>query len=114
VDSQCDVSADGQMLAMRLDLKINSMLGPKARRTNNDRPFFAYPYFIAITDTQGNELAKEIFAASVTYDVDQNNLSLIETINQQLPLNEDGSRPDYEVHIGFQLTDEQLFYNASL
>lgn len=113
ITSNCKVSADAQMLEMRLDLKIESALGAKARRTDNDRPFFAYPYFIAVMGSDGEELAKEIFAASITYGAEQDKLSLFETINQQLPLNDDGSLPGYEVHIGFQLTDEQLFHNAS-
>jgi hypothetical protein len=100
-------------LAMRLDLTFASELGPKARRKASDRPFFAYPYFISITDSNGQELAKEIFAASMTYEASQEKVELVETINQRLPLNEDGTLPDYQVHIGFQLTDEQLFFNAS-
>jgi hypothetical protein len=100
-------------LEMRLDMTFSSELGPKARRKKSDRPFFAYPYFISVTDSSGQELAKEIFAASMTYEAGQESVELIETINQNLPLNEDGSIPSYQVHIGFQLTDEQLFYNAS-
>ncbi len=98
---------------MQLDLTVTSQLGPKAKRTEKDRPYFAYPYFISITDSEGTELAKEIFAASVSFETDQTTLELVETINQSLPLNEDGTMPDYQINIGFQLTDEQLFYNAS-
>lgn len=98
---------------MQLDITVTSQLGPKAKRTENDKPYFAYPYFISITDSEGNELAKEIFAASVSFENDQTAIELVETINQSLPLNEDGSLPDYQINIGFQLTDEQLFYNAS-
>jgi hypothetical protein len=100
-------------LDMRLDLTFNSELGPKAKAKESDQPFFAYPYFISVTDGDGQELAKEIFAASITYDANQESVELVETINQSLPLNEDGTIPDYQIHIGFQLTEEQLFYNAS-
>ena len=109
--SEC--APEGDILNMRLDLTFTGTLGPKARRQEADRPFFAYPYFIAVTDNNGEELAKEIFAASITYETNQNNIALVETIHQNLPLNSDGSLPPYQIHIGFQLTEEQLFYNAS-
>ena len=112
--TQNECVVEGEFLTMRIDLSFSGALGPKARRKENDRPFFAYPYFVAVTDGQGTELAREIFAASVTYDKKQNNIDLVETIRQKLPLNDDESVPAYEVHIGFQLTEEQLFYNASL
>lgn len=110
--SECSV-VDGFMEA-RIDLVFEGKLGPKARRKEGDRPYFAYPYFIAVTDSAGNELARELFAASVTYEADQNAVELVETIRQKLPLNKNGRMPAYQIHIGFQLTEEQLFYNASL
>ncbi len=114
IGTQSECSTDAEFLTMRVDLSFEGSLGPKARRKNSDRPFFAYPYFIAVNDGQGNELAREIFAASVTYTAKQNEMTLIETIRQKLPLNDDGSVPPYQVQIGFQLTEDQLFYNASL
>ena len=112
--TQSECESDGEYLTMRIDMHFEGSLGPKARRKVGDRPFFAYPYFVTVTDIQGNELASELFAASVTYDADQENIALIDTIRQRLPLNDDGSIPSYQIQIGFQLTEDQLFYNASL
>ena len=112
--TQSECESDSEYLTMRIDMSFEGALGPKARRKQGDRPFFAYPYFVAVTDGQGNELARELFAASVTYDADQNSMSLVDTIRQRLPLNDDGSIPSYQIQIGFQLTEDQLFYNASL
>ena len=109
--SACQV--DGEYLEVKVQLSFAGKLGPKAKRKSGDRPFFAYPYFIAVTDDQNTELAKELFAASVTYESKQEKIELVETIRQKLPLNDDGSTPPYQVKIGFQLTEEQLFYNAS-
>lgn len=109
--AQC--TPEGEFLNMRIDLSFEGGLGPDARRLENDRPFFAYPYFVAVTDPAGNELAKELFAASVTYEKGADEIELVETIRQKLPYDENGQLPPYEVHIGFQLTQEQLFYNAS-
>lgn len=110
--SECEI--EGEFLNMRIDLNFAGSLGPKAKRKKSDRPFFAYPYFIAVMDDEGNELARELFAASVTYQKNQDSIELVETIRQRLPLNDDGSVPAYQVQIGFQLTEDQLFYNASL
>jgi len=110
--SECEL--EGEFLNMRIDLNFAGNLGPKAKRKESDRPFFAYPYFIAVSDGEGNELARELFAASVTYNKNQDSIELVETIRQRLPLNDDGSVPSYQVQIGFQLTEDQLFYNASL
>lgn len=114
VTTQSECEIDGEFLNMRIDLNFVGNLGPKAKRKESDRPFFAYPYFIAVNDGEGNELARELFAASVTYKKNQDSIELIETIRQRLPLNDDGSVPSYQVQIGFQLTEDQLFYNASL
>ncbi len=104
---------EGSFINMRIDLNFEGRLGPKGRLKTSDRPFFAYPYFIAVTDSMGIELAKEIFAASVSYDEGQDSIRLVETIRQRLPLNPDGSVPAYNVNVGFQLTEDQLFYNTS-
>ena len=110
--SECAI--EGDFLTMQIDLNFEGKLGPKARRKADDRPFFAYPYFVAVTDANGNELARELFAASVTYEENQNAVQLVETIRQKLPLSKTGRVPSYQIHIGFQLTEDQLFYNASL
>ena len=113
-DTASECKIDGEYLDVRIQLSFTGALGPKAKRKDNDRPFFAYPYFVAVTDSSEEELAKELFAASVTYDKNQESISLVETIRQKLPLNADGSNPGYRIKIGFQLSEDQLFYNASL
>lgn len=111
--TQTNCNVEGEFLNMRIDLIFDGELGPKAKRKESDRPFFAYPYFIAVQDAAGQELARELFAASVTYTKDQDQIQLMESIRQKLPLNEDGSIPAYQIIIGFQLSEDQLFYNAS-
>jgi len=112
-ETATDCRVDGEYLEVKIQLTFAGKLGPKAKRKDGDRPFFAYPYFVAVTDDEGAELAKELFAASVTYKKDQEKIGLVETIRQRLPLNDDGSTPPYQIKTGFQLTEEQLFYNAS-
>ena len=112
-DTTSECKFDGEYLDVRIQLSFAGTLGPKAKRKSGDQPFFAYPYFVAVTDKENEELAKELFAASVTYNTDQSKIELVETIRQRLPLNENGTNPGYQIKIGFQLSEEQLFYNAS-
>ena len=58
------------------------------------------------------KLAEESFAASVTYEKNQNRIEIVEIIRQNLPLKADGSAPVYEIHVGFQLTEDQLVQNT--
>lgn len=114
VRASSDCTQGEDYLTLQIDLAFDGKLGPKARRKSGDRPFYAYPYFITVTDNQGNEIVKEHFAASMTYNAEQNTQSLVDTIRQKLPYNDDGTLPPYQIHVGFQLTESQLFYNASL
>ncbi|MEZ5902865.1 MAG: hypothetical protein R3D88_06120 [Alphaproteobacteria bacterium] len=109
--TECGLKED--KLEVRADLTFRGALGPKAKRKEGDQPFFAYPYYVAVTDDQGNKLAEELFAASVTYGKDQSQIELVETIRQKLPLHKDGTIPGYQVHIGFQLSPEQISYNGA-
>lgn len=107
--TNCNTGAD--YVTVSLDLNFNAALGPKAKQNPNDKPYFSFPYFIAVTDYQGNELAREVFAASFSFSADQDQHSTVETIEQNLPLSADGTLPNYYMEIGFQLTDEQMAYN---
>jgi hypothetical protein len=98
-------------LVMQIDLSLEGKTGPKARVKSTDKPSFAYPYFVAVTDPQGNVLSKEIFAASVAYRADQKELKQIESIFQNMPFPDSTIGQSYSVIVGFQLTPEQLAYN---
>ena len=100
-------------LAVRLDISFDGRLGPKARIRETDKPSYAFPYFVAVSGPDGNILAKGLFAASVSYGAEENEISRTDTITQRMPLNEDGSLPDYTILIGFQLAEEQLAYNRA-
>jgi predicted small secreted protein len=111
VTARCDTL--GGDLAVHLDIKVDGKLGPKARIKATDKPSFAFPYFVAVTGPQGGVLAKEIFAASTTYDAKQETLSQTEAITQHIPLADDGTIPAYSILIGFQLSEEQLTFNRT-
>ena len=118
--SEIDITAvrnvcriENGQLVMQIDLSLEGKTGPKARVKAADKPSFAYPYFVAVTDPQGNVLSKEIFAASVVYGAEQKELKQTESIFQNMPFPDATIGQSYSVIIGFQLTPEQLAYNQT-
>ena len=109
VSNTCRVE-DGKII-MQIDLNVSGKTGPKARVKPSDKPSFSYPYFIAITDSKGNVVSKEIFATSLSYDSKQNEQSTTETVFQNMPIPDSSVGEIYNVVVGFQLTPEQLAYN---
>lgn len=109
VQNTCRVEKDN--LVMQIDISLSGKTGPKARVKPTDKPSFAYPYFVAVTDPQGNVLSKEIFAASVSYGADQKDLAQSEMIFQSMPFPDASLGQSYNVIVGFQLTEDQLSYN---
>ncbi len=112
VQNTCRVE-DGK-LVMQIDIALYGKTGPKARPQPGDKPSFAYPYFVAVTDAQGNVVSKEIFAASVAYGSKQNDINQTESIFQNMPYPDPANGQNYTVIVGLQLTQEQLAYNQRL
>lgn len=111
VHGTCRVEKDG--LVMQIDLSFAGNTGPKARVKSSDKPSFAYPYFVAVTDAQGIVISKEIFAASVSYGAEQTTMTQSESIFQSMPFPDPANGNIYSVIVGFQLTPEQLSYNQT-
>ena len=109
--SSCNTEDDN--LIVTLDLTFVGKLGPKARIRENDRPSFAYPYFLAVTSNQGNIVAKEVFAATVKYETGEDNIIHTETLRQIIPQDGNVSKK-HEILLGFQLSEGELAYNRSL
>jgi hypothetical protein len=107
----CVYNSEDRTVAVQITLDFNSRLGSRAKIYKGDKPNFAYPYFIAVTSPNGEIVAKEVFAASVSFNSDQQNLLHNETLRQIIPLKNMRQGPDYTILVGFQLTDEQLSYN---
>lgn len=110
VDARCAV---GGNLSVELDITIDSTLGPKARVKKTDKPNFAFPYFIAVISPEGGVVAKEIFAASLSFENGEDKMNRMETITQHIPLSADGTVPAYSILVGFQLSEEQLAFNRT-
>lgn len=103
----------GNNVAVELDLTFTGKLGPAGRMATSDQPSFAYPYFIAITTPNGNILAKEVFAATVTYEQGKDTVIHQEHLRQIIPLSGEYDT-EHSLLIGFQLSEGELAYNRSV
>ena len=104
-------NASCAIMGRQLDMQMTVEFTGRRHADTTAAANFSYPYFIAVTDDAGTVLAKEIFAVSVSYPAGVDNIETLETINQKMPLAADGTIPDYNVMVGFQLNADQLAYN---
>ncbi len=100
-------------IAVDLKLTFEGELGQKAKLHNNDMPFLSYPFFVAITAPNDDIIAKEVFAASMTYGRDENHHTYHESLRQIIPIQNLSRAGRYKVLIGFQLSRDQLAYNRA-
>lgn len=111
VQNSCKISNNN--VAVDMKLSFEGSIGPKGRSSAKDKPSFAYPYFVAITNNQGSIIAKEVFAVTMAYDGAQTSKSSTEQIRQMIPMNGIDQK-NYKVLIGFQLNDQELAFNRTL
>lgn len=109
VDSAC--SFKGNLVSVDLKLAFEGVLGAKAKINKNDKPYFAYPFFLAVTDPKGVVLAKDVFAASMTYDRADSTHTYYEKLRQLIPIQSREQAASFKIMIGFQLDYDQLKYN---
>ncbi len=112
IKSSCSYAA--KSVTVDLKLAFEGKLGPKAKRSASDTPFFSYPFFIAVTSPGGDILAKEVFAASMTYKPDQTQQIYYESLRQMIPIGNRARGKRYKVLVGLQLSQDQLDYNRKL
>lgn len=110
-ESTCKLSATSAIVDLKLI--FNGLLGAKGKQKSTDKPFFTYPYFVAVTAPNGKIMAKEIFAASLSYAPNENNHSYFENLRQIIPIKSKNMANRYKILIGFQVSPEQLAYNRA-
>ncbi|MDB5492401.1 MAG: putative lipoprotein [Micavibrio sp.] len=111
VDTTCKIAKNSMVVDM--NIAFSGGVGPKGRTRSGDKPSFAYPYFVAITNNQGSIIGKEVFALTMNYGGTGNNETRIEQVRQVIPLHDKNHR-NYQVLIGFQISDQELAYNRAL
>ncbi len=110
-ESTCKLASKSAIIDLKLIFK--GKLGEKGRKKSSDKPFFSYPFFVAVTDPSGKIMAKEIFAASLTYSTNENEHTYFEKLRQIIPIKSKAMARHYKVLIGFQVTPDQLEYNRA-
>lgn len=111
VNTACQYSQKN--VAIDLKLEFKGTLGPKAKVRQDDKPFFSYPFFVAVLSEKEEILAKEVFSASLSYGRDEQSHTYYESLRQIIPFDDAAEAPGYKVLIGFQLTQDQLAYNRA-
>lgn len=111
VEAKC--TAGARTVTIDMTLAFAGQIGPKGRAHASDKPSFAYPYFVAITNDHGSIVAKEVFATTLTYGTAADTGTKIEQVRQVIPAISSDMR-NYKVLIGFQLSDRELAYNRAL
>lgn len=113
--ARVDATCKRQNNVLKLDLTVDfsGALGPHGRVRAGDKPSFAYPYFVAVTNAQNKILAKDIYAAPFGYGADDTQLMISERITQMVPIMGDNPAT-YRVLVGFQLSSEEVAYNRTL
>lgn len=111
--AESDCTYSGKNATVDIKLAFEGMLGPRGRTSASDKPFFSYPFFVAVTAPDGKILAKEVFGASMTYGTDQDTQTYYESLRQIIPIADPARGARYKVLVGFQLSQDQLNQNRA-
>lgn len=101
----------GNKIAIQIEMRFDASLGPKSRVFDKDQPTISYPYFIAVTDSSGEVVDKELHGVSLRFSSDENSKAHLESFKKIIDLKNISGSPPYLVMVGFQLSPEELRYN---
>jgi hypothetical protein len=109
IAGQCVYRKKNTQVTVEMKLQINAKRGPADRDRIAD-----LGYFVAILDGQANVLARQEFQSQIEFPLDQTQVATLEELEQIIPLKKDQPGSDFDVLVGFQLTQEQLQRNRRL
>jgi len=109
VRSNCSYYDDRPILA-NLEIEMGFGRGPAAGGLEH-----TYEYFVAVTRSNLGIIEKEIYPLRVRFDSDEDRVFVTETIDAILipRANADTAGTNFEILVGFELSDEELAYNRS-
>ncbi len=105
LQSACNYDERSVTIDLRMDFQ--GTLGPRGGNSGS----FSYPFFVAVTSARGDILAKEVFAAPLTYNPGQKTQTYTEKMRQIIPIENRDRGSKYKILVGLQLTPDQLGYN---
>jgi len=97
-------------IEMEMGVRMAFGRGPAAQGASK-----TYKMFVAVTRTDRAVIDRQVFPISVTFEPGQDRVEVIEEFNSiELPrASASTSGANYEILVGFELTDEQLEFNRS-
>lgn len=108
IDSTCEHGDRSAIVNLRISFL--AAIGPQGR----DLKTYDFPYFVAITDDNGQIVAKEVFEAPVPYVTSAGTVTHDESLRQIIPLDDPRDVKRMKILVGFQLDNEQLTYNREI
>ena len=102
----CDFRKEG----VRMEVSFNVVATRGAAATDR---MARLPFFVAITDQNGEILEKEIFESEIPFEGNARRVGRVEEIEPYIPYPIESVLDGYRVLIGFQLDEKQLQYNRT-
>jgi len=99
---------DENELTAELRVEIIAQRGPADRDRRGN-----FEYFVAIADRDRNILAKERFTMAIEFPGNRTRVGVFEELEQTIYLKPGESGDDYDIYVGFQLSEDQLRENRA-
>lgn len=109
VVSKCTVA--GNSVSVELELNFSGVLGPIGVKDLDGQANYTYPYFLSVISPDGKILSKDVFALSMVYENGQITYHRQDKLRQVIPLLTGQNASQFQIMIGFQLSEDELAYN---
>lgn len=112
LDSSCITSES----AINLDIVLNfiSTLGTAGLKQNTTESSYSHAYFVAVVEPSGKIIAKDVFALSPVFTSGQKEVYSTQRLQQTIPLSSNIPANQYQIMVGFQLSESELAYNRTM
>lgn len=107
----CEYTPSAKSVTVDLKLNVEGYTGPQSGSASP--PVFNHPYFVAVTDTNGDIMAKEIFTATHDFSAGAQQVYQ-DDLRQIIPVPDRERGRKFKVLVGFQLSKDQLAYNRAV
>jgi hypothetical protein len=111
VGASCQVAPNS--VSVELSLDFTGTLGPVGLKDLNGQANYTYPYFLTVITPDGQILSKDVFALSMVYENKQMTVRKQDKLRQVIPLMAGQNASQFQIVVGFQLSESELSYNRS-
>ncbi len=111
INATCTVSRNS--VAIELALDFSGILGPVGVKDLNGQANYTYPYFLSVISPDGKIMSKDVFALSMVYENGQISYHRQDTLRQVIPLLAGQDAKQFQIMVGFQLSESELAYNRA-